>query len=352
MQKKEPRRGSGWLIFLLLVVVAGGLAAAGFLGWRWLEQQIPRLAEAQTQQAVALASVGRQLEEERAARLQLTAELEHLRGDFASQFNVQAKRLDDISTTSADDWLLAEAEYLLRLANQRLLTERQSKGALGLMSAVDDIIGGMDDARLFPVRQALSEELTALRLTGGTDREGLFLRLAALADVVMQLQPTEFADLQVGTAEPVEEENESAGTVPWYRQLAANAMVALRRFGAEHFRVKSLDKPLEPLLTPDQDVYLKHNVRLSIEQAQLSLLREEQEIYTASLEKAENWLRTYFSMNADAEVVANQLALLKAEAVVQKLPDISRSLAALRDYIDLRHPRDRPAPAAPEDGAR
>lgn len=347
-RQQRLRRRAGWWIFLLLIVF-GAMAAAGFLGWRWLERQIPRLAEAQTQQALTLATVGRQLEDERIARLQLSAELERLRGDLEGQLNAQAKRLADISTTSRDDWSLAEAEYLLRLANQRLHTERQSKGALALMVAVDDIIRGVDDARLFPVRQALSEELTTLRLAGGVDREGLYLRLAALADVVMELQPTEFADLQVET-EPVAEENETLPLQPWYRQLAANAMTALRRFGAEHFRVKTLDKPLEPLLSPDQDAYLQHNVRLSIEQAQLSLLREEQEVYTASLEKAENWLRTYFSMNADAEVVANQLALLKTESVIQKLPDISRSLAALRDYIDLRHRRDSPPPVVSEDG--
>ena len=31
------------------------------------------------------------------------------------------KRLLSLSSTSREDWLLAEAEYLLRLANQRLL---------------------------------------------------------------------------------------------------------------------------------------------------------------------------------------------------------------------------------------
>lgn len=343
----KPRRGLAAGILLLGFIVVG-LMAAGYLGWRWLNQQLPRLAETQAQQALMLTTLGRQLEEERDARLRLGAEFERAIGEFGAQLNAQSKRLEDLSTTSRDDWLLAEAEYLLRLANQRLLTERQSKGALVLMTAVDDIVGGIDDTRLFPVRQVLSEEITALRLTGGVDREGLYLRLAALAEVVMQLQPTEFADLQVA-AGPAENEQESAD-LPWYRQLAVNALAALRRFGAEHFRVKTLDKPLEPLLSPDQDAYLQHNIRLGIEQAQLSLLREEQEIYRASLDKAEAWLRTYFSMNADAEVVANQLALLKTESVVQKLPDISRSLAALRDYINLRHRRD-PQPSAAGDAA-
>jgi uroporphyrin-3 C-methyltransferase len=341
----KPRRGlaAGMLLLGFFVV---GLMAAGYLGWRWLNQQLPRLAETQAQQALMLTTLGRQLEEERDARLRLGAELERAIGEFGLQLNAQSKRLEDLSTTSRDDWLLAEAEYLLRLANQRLLTERQSKGALVLMTAVDDIVGGIDDTRLFPVRQVLSEEITALRLTGGVDREGLYLRLAALAEVVMQLQPTEFADLQVAAG--LEANEQESADLPWYRQLAVNALAAIRRFGAEHFRVKTLDKPLEPLLSPDQDAYLQHNIRLGIEQAQLSLLREEQEIYTAGLDKAETWLRTYFSMNADAEVVANQLALLKTESVVQKLPDISRSLAALRDYINLRHRRD-PQPSAAGD---
>jgi uroporphyrin-3 C-methyltransferase len=41
--------------------------------------------------------------------------------------------------TTSQDWLLAEVEYLLRMANQRVLMERDPAGALGLIEAADSI---------------------------------------------------------------------------------------------------------------------------------------------------------------------------------------------------------------------
>ncbi len=314
-------------MFALLVLA--GLAVAGWWGWQWYareQQKLPALRAALDQQALAVSGLTRELAAERGERQQLAAQVEQAKGELQLQVNAQARRLADLSSAGRDDWSLAEAEYLLRLANQRLLTERQSKGALALMGAADTILRDFDDGALFPVREALTREITALQLAGTIDREGLYLRLAALSEVVIQLQPTEFADIPAENS-PADEDQPT--DLPWYRQLLVNARAAFDRFAAEHFRVKSLAKPLEPLLNPDQDVYLRHNVRLSIEQAQLALLREEQEIYTTSLDKAESWLRTYFSGNIDASVVADQLATLKTQVVVQKLPDVSGSLTAL-----------------------
>src|SRR5690606_8016466 len=55
--------------------------------------------------------------EDQVARLQVT-------------LNGQQERLRALSTTTREDWLLAEAQYLLRLANQRILTERDGANAL------------------------------------------------------------------------------------------------------------------------------------------------------------------------------------------------------------------------------
>lgn len=334
--RRVRRSWGGWLFALL---VLAGLAVGGWWGWQWYareQQKLPALRAALDQQALAISGLTRQLTAERGERQQLATRVERTNNELQLQINAQAKRLADLSASGRDDWALAEAEYLLRLANQRLLTERQSKGAIALLAAADAILRDFDDSALFPVREALTREITALQLAGAIDREGLYLRLAALAEVVIQLQPTEFADIDSESSPADEEQPEH---LPWYRQLLVNARAAFDRFAAEHFQVKSLAKPLEPLLTPNQDVYLRHNVRLGIEQAQFALLREEQEIYTTSLDKAESWLRTYFSGNADADVVAEQLATLKTQVVVQKLPDVSASLTALRDYINRRHQR-------------
>jgi uroporphyrin-3 C-methyltransferase len=89
----------------------------------------------------------------------------------------------------------------------------------------------------------------------------------------------------------------------------------------------------------EEDQQLRHNLAIFLEQAQMALLREEQAIYQASLEKAQVWLNNYFELNESAIPLVEQLALLEQENVVQQLPDISEGLEVLRDYIDSWHKR-------------
>ena len=82
--------------------------------------------------------------------------------------NGQQQRLLNMSTTNREDWLMAEAEYLLRLANQRVLIERSATSAVGLLESADAIMeqvaAGLGDPELFAIRRAIAQDLAALRL--------------------------------------------------------------------------------------------------------------------------------------------------------------------------------------------
>jgi uroporphyrin-3 C-methyltransferase len=80
-------------------------------------------------------------------------------------------------------------------------------------------------------------------------------------------------------------------------------------------------------------MYLKQNLRLMLEQAQIGLLREEQHVYLASLDKAQNWIRDYYPLNDQAQIVLNDLDQMKKNNVQQSLPDFSGSAALVKDYL-------------------
>ncbi len=274
----------------------------------------------------------RTIEGDRAARESLEGRV----ADLQSRLDSQAVRLEDLAATSRDDWLLAEAEYLLRLANQRLLTERQAANALALMERADRILRDIDDVDLFPVRKALAEDITALKMAGTVDREGLYLRIEALQAAV--------ADLTLLFREPAEPEPAAAEPTPpegpWYRRLWANAGEALADMGAL-VRIRRRDEPLEPLPTFEQAMNLRYNLRILLEQAQLALLRGEQQIYARSLARARQWLEEHFAASAATDTVLDELSKLRAQNIAPPLPAVSGSLHALQDYIELRHNRHR-----------
>lgn len=327
----------GWLFVLLLLLVAGGASA-----WWWFYgQHLQPKSEVVSLQAGLqddLAQLKQQLSAETNARKALAAEVE--KNNVAQQLalNAQASRLRELSGASRTDWVLAEAEYLMRLGNQRLLTERNSSNALALLESADEILRKLNEVQLIPVREALARNIVALKSQPLVDREGLFLELKALSEQVVRL-PILPPKMSVAEQEqPLSIPSEEA-EAPWYAPAVQVGRIALKE-AEKLILVRHRSDPVDPLLTPEQEQLLRLQLGAVLEEAQLALLREEQQVYEASLSKARELLSTYFELNdLQATSLVEQLRALESQQIIQVRPDISEGLNALRDYIDSWHNR-------------
>lgn len=334
----KTSNGGRALNLLILVLVLLALAGGGYYFWQQSLGQEQMLAAVTSQvesQQQQISQLEQTLADARKQQLDQHADDQELLTAINRRLDSHNKRLLSMSSTSRDDWLLAEAEYLLRLANQRLLMERGTRGAQALLEATDNILRDLDDVDLFPVRKALARDLAALKLAGQIDREDLYLRLAVLAEQVETLEV--LAPEQV-TPAVIRESAEMPAAEPldlWSR-FRKSLSGALQKLG-DYVRIRRHSEPVEPLLAPRDQLYLSQNLRLMLERAQLAMLREEQEIYRHSLDQAQRWLRTYYGMNEKSPVLQQTLAELKREQVSQELPSISGSLAQLKAYIEQLH---------------
>jgi len=217
---------------------------------------------------------------------------------------------------SQREWRIAEAEYLLRIANHRVLMEGDSKGGAALLEAADQIIEALDDFALHQVRARLADEIIALRQVPREDLQGLYLRLEALKTQTLELPFDAPAYLEPQQAPDAEQ------TV-WQ-----NMVDELKRF----VRVRTLenDETIKPLLAPSEEDYLALNLRLAFEQAQLAVLKRHQAVFELSLQSAREWVEQYMEPESDATraVLAELDALLKMN-LEQELPDVSGSLNEL-----------------------
>jgi uroporphyrin-III C-methyltransferase len=338
-------------LFLLVFV------ACGYWGWRWIQQKNLFMQELQAQVSMqndTLQNLTADLQNYKQSGRQLDRQR---REEFGAQMNAveqrlasHNKRLLSLSSTDRDDWRLAEAEYLLQLANQRLVIERDSRNAEALLSAADAILRDLADIDLFPVRQSINRDLTALKLAGTVDREGIFLRLAALSEEIeaLPLLPKP----QIGAADNLiastDSETEVETPASWLGVVKASFWQALNR-ASDYIRVRNHDRALEPLLPPESHLYLQQNFRFTLERAQLALLRGEPAIYQKSLAQARSWLNRYYSLVEQTPRFDAELAALQGLNVTRKLPDISTSLEELQGYIEKLHKlADVEAPAKPE----
>ena len=217
---------------------------------------------------------------------------------------------------SAREWKLAEAEYLMRIANHRVLMEDDSAGALRLLQSADAILAELDDFALHEVRARMADEIMGLQQVRRDDLQGLYLRLEAVK--------SQIDELPIATPEYVERPD-PASTEKTVWQMLADEFGELVRI-----RTVAGGEPIEPLLAPDEQRYLELNLRLSLEQAQLAALKRHQGVYEHSLSRVVEWLAAYADpADERARVVLDSLDELLQVDLSRTLPDISGSLRAL-----------------------
>ena len=234
------------------------------------------------------------------------------------------------------DWKLAEAEYLLRIANHRLLMERDALTAGQLLTTADKILADLGDFSVFDVRARLADEILSLKSLTGTDLQGLYLRLESLKTNVESL-PARLPEYLQGTAPGFGEEgNASADEAGASGNTSGAEQTVWQEIGSRlsaFYQYRKIDESetQRALLSPDQSTYLEMNLRLMLERSQLALMRRNQLVYEQSLTTAEEWIGEYFDTSAPLVTqTQSELADLLDVELELPVPDISGSLTALQ----------------------
>tara|TARA_R110002094_G_scaffold95698_3_gene96602 strand:- start:7 stop:1305 length:1299 start_codon:yes stop_codon:yes gene_type:complete len=251
--------------------------------------------------------------------------------ELQTRLSKAMQQVSKLGTDTRKDWLLAEVEYLLRLANQRILMERTASGALSLLQGADQILKETDDVSIYPVRKALAQDMVALEAVPSVDIEGIFLKLTAINGQVDNLRLLPITDkhqlpdmLQKITPESMS-------------QVGASWASAMDKLGSL-IVIRHRGEAVTPLLSPEQHYFLTQNLHLMLEQTQQSLLQGKQEAYTAGLKKSAQWIETYFeASDATTQALLRGLHGLEGIKIAPSLPDISGSLRELKTYLRELH---------------
>jgi uncharacterized protein HemX len=221
---------------------------------------------------------------------------------------------------------LVEAEYLLQAANDRLKVTGDARDALAMVVAAQTLVDRIDDATLASVRAQLARDAAALRQATSVDVDATYERLQALAKALPDLP----ARGKRFTAAPVDEAQ--AGSVMWRKLLS---LFEFRRQGAAQ----------RPPLGPDEATYLRLNLVLMVQSAELALLRGDAAAYRQSLASVRGWLDDYLDTTAPAVGQARaDIEQLQTVQIERAQPDIGASLAALRGIAGPL--QSNPGPAA------
>ena len=321
--RRDPARVRGWLLALALAIL--GLAVMAV----WLDDRNARLA-LRTEVAKRLADLDAidqttraNLKEAQEGLREAQSKLTLLESRLAESQSQQAalEALYRELAPSRDEWALTEIEQVLQLASQQLQLARNVPSALAALQVADSKLQRLDRPQFLPLRRALARDMDRLKAVPYVDVTGISLRLdqAIAAADNLPLALEERLPAQPTPAPAVDE----AG---WRRFLRA-VWQDIRQL----IRVENLDRPEAPLLAPQQQFFLRENLKLRLLSARFSLLFHDQQNFRADLAAADAMLRKYFDTRAPAVMTLQALLKqLQTADIAREVPDVVLSLDAIR----------------------
>jgi uncharacterized protein HemX len=316
---KKSAGGLGLFALILSVAIAG----AGGFAYIKIQQQIDALSKQGQQESQ---------DNQQAAKLLSDNLLEQLQ----TYQKISAEKLELLQEQvgkSKRQWLIAEAEYLVSVANTRLRLAADVDTALIALEAADQRLRKNGDPLTFPVREQIAKEISALTSAVLPDVIGLSSKLIALEAAVGNM---EVSKLHTEIAKAAENLNTNGQAHP----LPDNVEDALRDAWDNFSKlivIRRHNQPLAALMTPEQVEIIRKNLALKLEAARLSLINQDQVLYSASISIVIEWLEDYFAPeNPSVKAALKQLRALEKESIISELPDISLSLKMLRALPVLR----------------
>lgn len=331
----------GWLprtvLALSLLLAVAAAALVGYQFYLFQQEKIQLLADREAINATLQSRAGR-LDKLEGDITQLTQQLKQERDALKSanqnrellqsRISVLEKDIAAISGAHRIDWMLREVEHFITVAEQRLTLLGDARGALALLQEADDIVRAMQEPSARPLREALVRDVHKLKLAADTnvDVEGIFLRLSALSDRVVKLGIPSFElkqePLQPQAGEALPEEGPA---LFWYR---------FKRFLSSLYDYQKHPKGRPITLTEDRE-FLARNVIMLLQQAQLALLRGDNEAYRVSLTGARERVEMYIQQRTgETQFFVAELSELLSVKLRPALPTIEESTRAVRVFRD------------------
>lgn len=233
---------------------------------------------------------------------------------------------------SSDQWIVAEAVYLTRLANSRLRLARDIPTARVALAQADQRLKDTRDPGWKDVRERLAHDIAALSAVVLPD----YVALTDQLDRLIAQLPLTRASTHAAAVPTGETANDQAPAVAdpdrSLRDLIDDAVSGLQHA----VRIRRHDQPLQPLPGSAQEFFHNQNLQLQLTTAQLALARRQETLYRRSLGRA---LQVLDALGATGHQAAHTMRIeidkLAAIAIATPLPDLGATLRAL----EARHQR-------------
>ena len=301
--------------------------------WQWLDGH-RAISDMQLQLAKKIAEMDGS---SKANQILLTQSQDQVRELFAKEATLESRYAEsqnqraaletlynDLSV-SRDETALAEVEQMLLIAAQQLQLSANVKAALIAMQSADARLQRMDQPVFNGLRQAISHDMDKLRALPNVDITGINSQLnnliAAVDQMPLAYQQRTVNEVVAQAAPPTDE------TV--WQKLMREIWQEVKQL----VRIENTGKAEIPLLPPNQEFFLRENLKLRLLSVRLALLTRDEDSFRQELKTAQIWTARYFDDKSNEGMrMSEGLKKIAASDISIELPDIGPSLQAVRNY--------------------
>ncbi|PPC90580.1 MAG: enzyme of heme biosynthesis [Methylobacter sp.] len=351
-----------WVAIIILFLILS-LAGAGFYLFSLLRQEQADLGGELNKGDMQVIELSKLISGYQTQLSAMQAQLASLEGNIAGKDNSYGKKLEDFSKLHSErlettqkqlgdsiqqlqrqlgktrgDWLVADAEYLLNTANERLNLIGDINTTKEALLAADQRLRESGDAAAFKVREQIAKDLAALNSVSQVDIVGTYAVLQSLQEKCDHLALyLPYAGKEVAKPEPeVKAETKDENASP-AEQIIDSALEQLEGI----VTIRHTDQPIKAILTEEEAQFIREQLRVRLEMIKIALVQRNDMLYQTGIADAKQWLEHNYAKNAQAESFAQELKKLSGNQLRGQLPDISQSLKMLRDITKLRIETDK-----------
>ncbi|MEZ7721897.1 uroporphyrinogen-III C-methyltransferase [Haemophilus parainfluenzae] len=340
---------SGTGLSLLAILIALGVGGAGYyFGQQKVDEFQQKLTalEAQINNKTVVSTPAQevkfdttqlaQLESANKATQDKIAQVEELINTKSHELVGLQSQINKVSAQAnaqqPTDWLFSEADFLLNNALRKLVLDNDVDTAVSLLKLADETLAKVNNSQSAAIRSAINQDLKQLLSVAGVDQNAVMQKLSQLANTVDELP---VLDVNFGDEQNATKLSDSLSD--WAENAEKSATSFLNHFiriSPKHGANR------KELLAPNQDIYLRENIRLRLQLAIMAVPRQQNELYKQSLEAVASWIRSYFDTNAEVtQSFLKSVDELSEVSIYVDVPSQLQSLSMLDKYLN-RTPLD------------
>ncbi|MDQ6588423.1 MAG: uroporphyrinogen-III C-methyltransferase [Haemophilus parainfluenzae] len=340
---------SGTGLSLLAILIALGVGGAGYyFGQQKVDEFQQKLTalEAQINNKTVVSAPAQevkfdttqlaQLESANKATQNKIAQVEELINAKSHELVGLQSQINKVSAQAnaqqPTDWLFSESDFLLNNALRKLVLDNDVDTAVSLLKLADETLAKVNNSQSAAIRSAINQDLKQLLSVAGVDQNAVMQKLSQLANTVDELP---VLDVNFGDDQNATKLSDSLSD--WAENAEKSATSFLNHFiriSPKH----GADR--KELLAPNQDIYLRENIRLRLQLAIMAVPRQQNELYKQSLEAVASWIRSYFDTNAEVtQSFLKSVDELSEVSIYVDVPSQLQSLSMLDKYLN-RTPLD------------